>query len=98
MDYLIIGCNGRVAAINPLTGNMKWETKLPVKYSSYQDVNVLIDEDLIYAGCHGYLFCLDLHNGTLKWQNNLKGWGLNDITLALKDKSIQIMAKTSGGH
>ncbi len=82
MDYIIIASAGRVAAINPLSGNIKWKTRLKAAHKVHGDVTLLVEKDVIYAGCAGHLFCLDRHNGTIKWHNGLKGWGFSPISIA----------------
>lgn len=94
---LIVGCNGAIVAINTDNGVEIWRKTLQkgvFSNTNWHDVNILIDDERVYAGCHGYLFALDIYSGDELWKNELKGIGQNDISLALKDKSIQIIAKS----
>ncbi len=95
-NYLFIGCNGYVAAINPNDGSEMWRTKLKsgiLSSTSSEDVCVLEHENRLYAGCGGYLFCIDGSSGQILWRNDLKGMGHNDVTLAMAGKLIQFVAK-----
>lgn len=96
-DPLIIGTNGTVLSIEPTTGEVRWSTALKAGgfFSSpkYQDVSVLIKDDVIFAGTMGYLFCLSLATGEILWHNELKGMGFNDISLAIKGVSVQYLTK-----
>ena len=94
-DTLYIGCNGYVAAIRTADGAERWRTMLMTGFFSVtdqHDVCVLQHEGRLYAGCQGYLFCLDASSGQILWQNELKGMGYNDVTLAIGDKSVQFVA------
>ena len=92
---LYIGSNGHVCAINPQTGEELWRTSLKtgtLSSTTYQDVAVIVREDIIYAGCYGHLFALS-RDGTILWHNPLKGLGHNDISLAFEGHSIQYLQK-----
>ena len=95
MDYLIVAGGGKVAAVNPDSGNIKWETTLKSSMKLSGEVTLLIQRDVIYAACQGYLFCLDRHNGNIKWDNGLKGFGLGNMVIAHNGKIAGIRHDTS---
>jgi outer membrane protein assembly factor BamB len=71
INYLIIGINGYVAAINKDDGQELWRTKLKTSTITV----VTSDERKVYASASGYLFCLDKATGQELWTNKLKGLG-----------------------
>lgn len=71
MNYLILGINGHVVAINKDDGNELWRKKL--KSGSITVVNS--DNTKVYASSGGHLFCLDKASGEQLWTNSLKGLG-----------------------
>jgi len=95
-ELLYIGSNGHVAAVDPGTGNEVWRTVLGggglFTSTRSQDVCVLQHDGRVFAGCYGHLFCLDAATGSVLWQNGLQGMGFNDVTLAIGDKSIQLVS------
>ena len=99
MDYLYLGCNGTVSALDPRTGHEVWRTKLKTGggifggSARYQDVNVIEDNGIVIAGVNGYVFGLDARTGTVLWQNELKGMGFNDVTMCIGGKTIQTVGK-----
>lgn len=96
--YLFIGCNGFVAAISPDDGREIWRTSLGrgfLSTTNCQDVCVLEDGDRVLAGSHGYLYALDAETGEILWENELKGMGYNDVTLAMAGKSVQYVSQRS---
>ena len=97
MTPLIIGTNGSVAAINPETGKIIWETSLStgaiLSATNYQDISVLVRGDVVFAGGAGHLFCLDAQSGKILWHNSLEGFGHNDISLAMDGVSVQFLTK-----
>ena len=98
---LYIGCNGMVAAIDVRTGEMIWEKKLSSKILSslnHADVSIIHDDKIVYAGCYGHLFALDAKTGEELWHNELKGWGHNEVSLALQDKSVQFITRKEVQH
>jgi outer membrane protein assembly factor BamB len=93
--YLYIGCNSLVAAIAPTDGHMIWVTSLSEGFLSItdsQDVCVLEHQGTVFAGCQGHLFALAGDTGEILWHNELKGFGYNDVTLAIAGKSIQYVS------
>jgi outer membrane protein assembly factor BamB len=97
MNPLIIGTNGSVAALDTGTGEILWATALETGgiFSSTrsEDVSVILRDGKIFAGCSGHLFCLDAGTGRILWHNDLKGFGHNDISLALEGVSVQFLEK-----
>lgn len=98
-EALYVGCNGHVAGISVAEGTELWRTKLStdelLASTSYQDVCLLEHEGRIYAGSSGYLFCLDAASGQIFWRNDLKGLGHNEVTLAMRGKSVQLVSRSS---
>ena len=92
---LYIGCNGHVSAIDPQTGAELWRTKLKpgvLSATNFEDVSVIVRDEIIYAGCNGHLFALSI-DGRILWHNPLSGIGHNDISLAFEGQSIQYIKK-----
>lgn len=98
--YLYIGCNGMVSAIDPKTGAEIWRTAVAkgLLGPASQDVCVLEDGGRIFAGCHGRLVALDAGTGEILWENDLKGMGYNDVTLAMAGKSVQYVSSHTHTH
>lgn len=99
MNYLYLGCNGFVSALDPASGREVWRTPLNTGGlfggMQCQDVNVLEDGGVVIAGVHGYVFGLDARTGAVLWQNELKGMGYNDVTMCIGGKTIQNVGKPS---
>lgn len=96
IEPLIIGSNGYVAAIDPATGAERWRTGLPLGMmggTSACDVTVLVSDGRILAGARGNLFGLNMEDGKILWQNDLKGMGYNDVSMAMEHISIQYLKK-----
>ena len=103
---ILLGIKGFVVSIDRGTGAEFWRTKL--KGGDF--VNVVVDEDSIYAGTQGEVFCLDPATGSIRWHNPLKGlgWGLVSISteggsfaarsalLAEKRRREETAAKSAG--
>lgn len=95
-DTLYIGCNGYVAAIDLMTGQERWRTKLQTgafTATGHSDVSVIVRGGFVFAGSQGHLLCLDSATGAAVWHNELKGMGYNDVSLALENVSIQFLQK-----
>jgi len=93
---LIIGSNGFVAAIDLTDGRELWRTKLEsgvFAATNSQDVSVLVQGGFVFAGSRGNLFCLDVESGSILWNNELKGMGYNDVSLAMQNVSVQFLQK-----
>ena len=94
---IIIGTNGSVAAIEPSTGEILWATELRtgglLSSTRGEDVSVILRDGQVFAGCSGHLFCLSAETGDILWHNDLKGFGHNDVSLALEGVSVQYLEK-----
>ena len=93
---LIIGSNGFVAAIDLADGHELWRTKLQTGVfaaTTREDVSVLVQGGFVFAGSRGNLFCLDVGTGSILWNNELKGMGYNDVSLAMQNVSVQFLQK-----
>lgn len=97
MNPLIIGSNGSVAAIDPSSGKVLWQTKLStgglLSATGGQDISVLVKDGRVYAGGAGHLFCLDVATGRTLWHNPLTGLGHNDVALSMEGVSVQFLTK-----
>jgi len=93
---LVIGINGYVAAIDMATGAELWRTKLEqgvFSATNHSDVSIIIHGDFVFAGSNGLLFCLAINDGHVIWQNELKGLGYNDVSLAIETVSVQYLKR-----
>lgn len=97
MDYLYLGCNGTVSALDPVSGQEVWRTTLNTGSifgsARRQDVNVVEEGGIVIAGVYGYVFGLDARTGAVLWQNELTGMGHNDVTMCIGGKTIQTVSK-----
>jgi len=97
VTQIIIGTNGSVAAIDPATGEILWATELRtggiLSSTRGEDVSVILRDGQVFAGCSGHLFCLSAESGDILWHNDLKGFGHNDVSLALEGVSVQYLEK-----
>jgi outer membrane protein assembly factor BamB len=97
VNPLVIGSNGAVAAIDPASGNILWKTVLKtgniISATSRSDISVVVQGSVIFAGGSGHLFCLDLDTGRVLWHNPLKGFGYNDVSMAMAGISVQYLVK-----
>ncbi len=82
-DLVFVGIKGSVVAVSRATGQQAWATSL----KGMDFVNVLVENDKIFATCRGEIFCLDPLSGELLWHNPLKGFGLGLATLATVNSS-----------
>jgi outer membrane protein assembly factor BamB len=99
---LYIACDGSVAALDVATGKKRWSTRLDTggvfSATSLEDVCILQHDGRVFVGCQGHVFALDTETGDVLWHNSLKGWGHNDVTLAIADKSVQFVTKHERKH
>lgn len=97
MEPLIIGTHGSVAALDPTSGQLRWQTALKtgtlLSSTRGEDVAVLVRGSIVFAGCFGHVFCLDAESGKILWQNPLSGLGHNDVSLAMNGVSVQFLQK-----
>ncbi|MFO1502021.1 MAG: PQQ-binding-like beta-propeller repeat protein [Verrucomicrobiota bacterium] len=80
-DLVYIGIKGSVIALNRASGEQIWATHL--KGSDF--VNVLVEDNKLFATCSGEAFCLDPATGEGLWHNRLKGLGTGLATIATED-------------
>ena|SRR5215813_11254432 len=85
-DLVFVGIRGSVVALNRSTGEKVWTTRL--KGMSF--VNVLVEDDQLFAVTYGEIFCLDPVTGTKLWHNPLKGLGIDLATIATASKAGSI--------
>ncbi len=101
-ETLYIGINGHVVALATQHGRELWRTQLGTgqffSSTSHQDVCLLEHDGRVLAGCYGHLFCLDAASGGILWHSELKGLGHNDVTLAMRGKSVQIVSTHQHTH
>lgn len=81
-NYIYLGIKGRVVALERNSGQKMWETQLKVKGLTDGFVNVVFDDDALFAHSGGELFCLDPVSGKLRWHNDLPGLGYGMATFA----------------
>lgn len=89
-QFLYIGCNGYVAALDPSTGVEAWRVPLPA--GSGQNVTVIEHEGALYVGVLGNVYGIDAATGEIVWHNGLEGMGYGDVTLSIDGKSVQFVA------
>lgn len=80
-DLIHVGLKGSVVALRRDTGEIAWSRRL--KGSDF--VNLLIEQDRVYAATYGEIFCLDAGTGQGLWHNPLKGYGTGLATLGTTD-------------
>jgi outer membrane protein assembly factor BamB len=71
-DLVFVGFNSRVAALDRLTGELRWQWKSP-EGSGF--VALLLDGDQLIASVQGYTFALNPLTGEQIWHNPLPGFG-----------------------
>jgi outer membrane protein assembly factor BamB len=86
-DLLYLGTKGRVMAVDPLSGSTVWEATLAGGLTSHRFVTLLVDGPRVYAHTAGQLFCLDARNGHTLWCNELKGFGYDLASLAIRGQA-----------
>ena len=98
--HLYIGTNSRVAAIDPKTGVIVWQTDLrdPPEGQALAagPVVTLLEQDgRLFVGCCGTLFALDPATGKMLWSNGLKGLGMQNLSLCMGGASAQPLPRSS---
>src|SRR5947199_819513 len=86
-NLLFIGISGNVLALDRATGEEVWRTKL--KGGDF--VNVVYENDALFATAKGELFCLDPTTGDVRWNNKLTGLGWGLVTIAGSGGSQRIV-------
>lgn len=79
-EYLYLGTNGHVAAIDPATGVEVWRVKL----ESHALVTLLVRGNMVFAGCRGILYGLHGQTGRVLWKNDLPRMSYGHICLAME--------------
>ena len=79
---VVLGLNGRVAALLRKNGRLLWSTDLPGILGD-RFVTVTCDDACVYAYTHGQVHCLDMQSGRRLWSNELKGFGYGIATVCL---------------
>src|ERR1041385_8801135 len=77
-NLVFIGIKGSVVALNRATGEQVWAT--PFGGSGF--VNVVVEDEKVFATCSGQAFTLDAFTGEVLWKNGLKGFGFGLATTA----------------
>jgi outer membrane protein assembly factor BamB len=81
-SLVYVGIRSFVLAFDRKTGAEVWRTQLPARYkSSASLVNVVRDNDGLFATCSGEIFALDPKSGEILWHDPLKGLGTGLATL-----------------
>jgi outer membrane protein assembly factor BamB len=81
-SLIYVGIKYSVLAFDRKTGIEVWRTPLPAKYKSAASlVNVVRDNDGLFATCSGEVFALDPKTGAILWHDPLKGLGTGLATL-----------------
>jgi len=77
-QFIYLGVKGSVMALNSANGQQLWST--PLKGSEF--VNIVLQDDNIFATTRGEIFCLDPITGIIRWHNPLKGYGFGLVGIA----------------
>jgi outer membrane protein assembly factor BamB len=77
-SLVFVGIKGAVIALNRSDGSEVWRATL----GGSDFVNLVIEDDGIYAATRGQVFCLSATSGEIRWNNPLKGMGLGLVTIA----------------
>jgi outer membrane protein assembly factor BamB len=83
---LFIGIYGKVLALDRVTGLELWRSDL--KGGDF--VNVVLQDEELYATTKGEIFRLDPATGQVIWHNHLKGLGVGLITVAGQDPTTSM--------
>lgn len=81
-DLVVLGLNGRVAALLRQDGRLLWATDLPGMLGD-RFVTVTCDDTRVYAYTRGQVHCLDLNSGQILWSNELQGFGYGVATICV---------------
>jgi outer membrane protein assembly factor BamB len=92
-ELVFIGIKGSVIALKRETGEQVWATSL----KGIDFVNVVIEDDIVYATTSGEIYRLDPATGDGLWHNELKGFGRGLATIAtsqsIKSGSMAAMSE-----
>ncbi len=78
LELVFVGIKGSVVALNHATGEQVWAKRLV----SSDFVNVVVEDERIFATTNGEIYCLDPVKGDVLWRNKLKGYGIGLATIA----------------
>ena len=81
---LIIVTGKHAAAIDPGSGQVMWQTKLPFSSAA---PSVLVAGNQVFIGGSGKVCCLDSRTGDLLWENELPGMGFNFVNFAMEGQT-----------
>ena len=77
-SLVFVGIKGAVIALSKSNGSEVWRAKL----GGSDFVNVVVEDDSIYAATRGQVSRLSAASGEILWNNPLKGMGLGLVTIA----------------
>jgi len=77
-DLIFIGIRGSVIALDRATGQPACTTRL----KGYDFVNLVLEDDVLFAAAHGEIFCLEPYSGQVRWHNPLRGHGVGLAAIA----------------
>jgi len=81
-SLIYVGIKSSVLAFDRKTGTEVWRTELPARYRAAAPlVNVVRDNEGLFATCSGEVFALDPKTGSILWHDPLKGFGTGLATL-----------------
>jgi outer membrane protein assembly factor BamB len=69
---VFVGIKGTVIGLSKPNGSEVWRAKL----EGSDFVNLIVEDDRVYASTRGQVFCLSATSGEILWNNPLKGMGL----------------------
>jgi len=78
-NLLFVGISGTVLALDKSSGTEVWRTDLPGSIF----VNLVVEDNSIYAATRGEISSLDPANGAIRWSNPLKGLGRGLVCIGL---------------
>lgn len=78
-DFVYVGFNSKVVALDRYTGELAWTWHSP-KGSGYPAI--LLDGDRLIVSIQGYTYCIDPIYGQQVWENHLSGLGVGTPCLA----------------
>ncbi|MFT7618479.1 MAG: outer membrane protein assembly factor BamB [Planctomycetota bacterium] len=77
---LFVGGHGFVTAMDKESGDEIWRTSL--KGSGYHFVNLLLEDNSLFAASGGKLYCLSADTGDVLWVNSMSGLGYGIFSFA----------------
>ncbi len=77
-DFVYVGFNRQVIALDRYTGEIIWDWKAPKSGFT----SLLLDGDRLIVSVNGYMYCLEPLHGDVVWTNELKGYGVGIATMA----------------